>query len=301
MPYAANDANGNTLSDPTGKSYSWDFENRHTQAVVPGTGTVAFKYDPFGRRIQKSGPLGTTNYLYDGLRGGATVIEEVDSSGNVLARYTQGSTVDQPLAELSGSTISYYNQDSLGSITSLSNTAGALANTYNYDSFGKLTASTGTLTNPFQYTGREYDNETSLYFYRARYYDLAAGRFVNEDPLRVRGGINFYAYVGNNAINHTDPTGLKCDNCTSASPLPSNSSACNGYGSETYLGVSLQCFCKCAGDSSWSQQVRGCLACEHASGANPFVAHAVCYAAAGPWNAPYGTLATCYKQCWVGP
>jgi len=50
----AYDANGNTLSDPSGKSYSWDFENRLVQAVVPGTGTVAFKYDPFGRRIQKS-------------------------------------------------------------------------------------------------------------------------------------------------------------------------------------------------------------------------------------------------------
>jgi YD repeat-containing protein len=60
------DANGNTLNDPSGKSYSWDFENRLTQAIVPGTGTVTFKYDPFGRRIQKSGPLGTTNYLYDG-------------------------------------------------------------------------------------------------------------------------------------------------------------------------------------------------------------------------------------------
>ena len=59
----AYDANGNTLSDPSGKSYSWDFENRLTQAVVPGSngGTTTFKYDPFGRRIQKSGPLGTTN------------------------------------------------------------------------------------------------------------------------------------------------------------------------------------------------------------------------------------------------
>jgi YD repeat-containing protein len=62
------DANGNTLSDAQGRSFTWDFENRLTQAVVPGTngGTTTFKYDPFGRRIQKSGPLGTTNYLYDG-------------------------------------------------------------------------------------------------------------------------------------------------------------------------------------------------------------------------------------------
>jgi hypothetical protein len=40
------DNNGNTLTDPTGKSYTWDFENRVTQVVVPGTGTVTFKDDP---------------------------------------------------------------------------------------------------------------------------------------------------------------------------------------------------------------------------------------------------------------
>src|SRR6202050_3740368 len=81
------DANGNTLSDPSGKSYSWDFETRLRQVRVPGTngGTTTFKYDPFGRRIQKSGPLGTTNYLYDGV----TLAEEIDSSGSPLAHYTQ--------------------------------------------------------------------------------------------------------------------------------------------------------------------------------------------------------------------
>lgn len=75
-PTVAYDANGNTLSDASGKSYTWDFENRLTQAVVPGTGTVNFRYDPFGRRIQKSGPLGTTNYLYDGIN----LLEEVDNN-----------------------------------------------------------------------------------------------------------------------------------------------------------------------------------------------------------------------------
>jgi YD repeat-containing protein len=52
------DNNGNTLTDPSGKTYTWDFENRLVSAVVPGTGTVTFKYDPFGRRIQKSLPFG---------------------------------------------------------------------------------------------------------------------------------------------------------------------------------------------------------------------------------------------------
>src|ERR1700723_1122403 len=97
-PTVAYDANGNTLTDAQGRSYTWDFENRLTQAVVPGSsgGTTTFKYDPFGRRIQKSGPLGATNYLYSG----SNVLNELDSRGNFIAAYTQGGGVDDPLAQL---------------------------------------------------------------------------------------------------------------------------------------------------------------------------------------------------------
>ena len=207
----AYDANGNTLSDPSGKSYSWDFENRLVQAVVPGTngGTTTFKYDPFGgRRIQKSGPFGTTNYLYGVIDGDANLIEEMDSAGNLLARYNHELEADTPLSMFRSGTASYYERDGIGSVMSLSNSAGALVNTYTYDSFGKLTASTGTLTNPFQYTAREFDPETGLYEYRARYYDQSVGRFNSEAPIRFKGGIDFYRYVGNNPITRTDPDGM---------------------------------------------------------------------------------------------
>jgi RHS repeat-associated protein len=198
------DNNGNTKTKPDGTQYTWDLENRLVQVVLPGTGgTVHFKYDPFGRRIQKSGPLGTTNYLYDGL----DLIEELDTSGNVLARYSQGPGLDQPLSMLRAGTTAYYQQDGLASITSLSNSASALANTYSYDSFGKLTASTGTLTNPFQFTGREFDQETGIYEYRTRYYDQNIGRFANEDTIHFRGGLNFYAYALNRPTQFVDPTG----------------------------------------------------------------------------------------------
>jgi RHS repeat-associated protein len=83
-----------------------------------------------------------------------------------------------------------------------------LAQTYTFDSFGKLTASSGSLTNPFQFTGRESDSETGLYFYRARYYASSAGRFLSEDRLRFKGGINFYSYAQNNSVNLIDPSGL---------------------------------------------------------------------------------------------
>jgi len=205
-PDRAYDANGNTLSDAQGRSFTWDFENRLTQAVVPGTngGTTTFKYDPFGRRIQKSGPLGTTNYLYDGPNS----VEEVDSGGSVLARYVHDRAVDQPLSELRSGTNEYYEVDGIGSVASLSNSAGVLGNTYTYDAFGKLTGSAGTFTNPFEYTGRDFDAETGLFYYRARYYDPGVGRFISEDPIGFSGGINQYAYVRNEPTTLVDPFGL---------------------------------------------------------------------------------------------
>ncbi len=201
------DANGNTLtkSDSSGTAqYNWDFENRLTSATIPGSGTTTFKYDPFGRRIQKSGPLGITNYVYDA----ANVVEELDSAGNPLARYTHDLGVDEPLSELRSGTTSYYHQDGLGSVTSLSNSSGGLVNTYTYDSFGKLTASAGPIINPYCYTGREFDPELGQYFYRARYYDQNIGRFLSEDPIRF-GTINLFNYVGENPVNYIDPSGKR--------------------------------------------------------------------------------------------
>ena len=207
----AYDNNGNTTSktDSTGTTtYSWDFENRLTSVTLPGSGgTVTFKYDPFGRRIYKSSSSGTSIYAYDG----DTLIEETNSSGAVVARYTQGGNIDEPLAMLRSATASYYHADGLGSVTSLSNTAGTLAQTYTFDSFGKQTASTGSLINPFRYTGRESDPETGLYYYRARYYDPSAGRFMSEDPTGFKGGVNFYPYAANDPTDQTDPMGFDSD------------------------------------------------------------------------------------------
>src|SRR5712664_3706336 len=126
-------------------------------------GTVSFKYDPFGRRIYKSSSSGTSVFAYDG----DNLIEETNSSGAAVARYSQTQNIDEPLAMLRSSATSYYHADGLGSVTSLSNSAGALAQTYGYDSFGKQTSSSGSLVNPFRYAARESDTETGLYYYRA--------------------------------------------------------------------------------------------------------------------------------------
>jgi len=230
--WARVDSNGNTLTkvDSTGTTgYVWDMENRLTSVTLPGSGgTVTFKYDPFGRRIYKSSTAGTSIFAYDG----DNLIEETNSSGAVVARYEQTQNIDEPLAMLRSGTTSYYHADGLGSVTSLSNAAGSIANTYTYDSFGKLTASTGSLVNPFRYAARESDAETGLYYYRARYYDSATGRFPSEDPINFSGGKNFYRYVHNNAVNFTDPFGLTDYNQQQTLQLflqPAYSDATAGY------------------------------------------------------------------------
>lgn len=202
------DGNGNTLAK-TGSNgtttYNWDFENQLASVALPSSGgMVAFKYDPFGRRIQKSTSDGTTNYLYDGMN----IIQELNINGNAVAGYTQRLGIDQPLAEMRSGTLAFYQQDALGSVTSLSNVTGTLVNTYSYDTFGNLTASTGSFDNLFQYTGREYDPETGLRYYRARYYDATNGKFLSEDPKGFAAGTNFYEYVSNVPTRMTDPLGL---------------------------------------------------------------------------------------------
>jgi RHS repeat-associated protein len=206
------DANGNTLTKANASGttqYSWDFENRLSSVTLPSSsGSVTFKYDPFGRRIQKTSTQGSTstvtNYLYDQ----DNLIEEVDANGNEVSKYTQHLLVDEPLAEARSSTTNFYEQDALDSITSLSSITGTISNSYSYDTYGNLTASTGSLANSFQYTGRDYDPETGLRFYRARYYDPQAGRFLSEDPEGFDADGDFYRYVGNDPANWLDPSGL---------------------------------------------------------------------------------------------
>jgi RHS repeat-associated protein len=172
-------------------------------AIMPLS--VSFKYDPFGRRIEKTTSSTTSIYAYDA----NNLVEETNATGAVVARYALTQNIDEPLAMLRSATTSHYHADGLGSVTSLSNAAGALAQTYTFDSFGNLTASSGSLTNPFRYTGREWDTETNLQFSRHRYYDPNVGRFLSEDPLGFESGPSFYVYVSNDPATFFDPSGLQ--------------------------------------------------------------------------------------------
>lgn len=211
--------------------YSWDAQNQLI-AVNDGTNSITYAYDGLGRRIGKTVNGVTTDYFYD---GDHILIEQL-STGELKGIYHHGAQIDQILVREDATNSYYYYADHLGSVRQIIRNGTEVSNTYEYDAYGNITSSTGSAHNPFLFTGREYDAETGLYYYRARYYDSNAGRFISEDPLLFIDGLNINAYVGNNPLNAVDPFGTMSSNSGGSS---SGGNACFGTGITSRLNDNL--------------------------------------------------------------
>ncbi len=184
--------------------YRYDKLDQLTAIEQPSGETFTYQYDALGRRIGKVVEGVSTTYVYD---GDAIVLEYED--GVEVARYSHGLGIDEPLAMERGGEELFFHRNHQGSTMLLTGSGGGIQAEYEYDSYGRPTAlPQANLGNPFTYTGREYDPESGLYYYRARYYDAERGRFLTEDPIGFAAGeLNLYRYVENNPANLTDPSG----------------------------------------------------------------------------------------------
>ena len=117
-----------------------------------------------------------TKYVYDGDQ----IIEERNSSNQLVASYVYGVGIDETLTMTRNSQTYYYFYDGLGSVTDITDASGAVVESYQYDPYGTPSV-TSTIGNPFLFTGRQYDPETGLYYYRARHYNAGIGRFLQRD------------------------------------------------------------------------------------------------------------------------
>ncbi|MFH0791536.1 MAG: RHS repeat-associated core domain-containing protein [Candidatus Omnitrophota bacterium] len=94
----------------------------------------------------------------------------------------------------------------------LTDSSGSVVEAYSYDEYGMPLSNLQHTNNRYLYTGREFDAETGFYYYRARYYDPAIGRFLQVDPLGIDDEENTYTYCYNSPVNYTDPYGLLGEN-----------------------------------------------------------------------------------------
>jgi RHS repeat-associated protein len=217
------------ISDGQFTEYRYDQRNQLTfvgTKTSQGSGTylntVEYAYDLFGRRVKKivdadgsaGGAAVTTNFIYDGESIVLTVSGTSAATMALGQRYLHGPNIDQVLAQENASTnaVQWMAPDHLGTVRDMTDGAGTAIVHVTFGAFGQLV----NLDNPqgvpylFGFTGREWDAETGLWYYRARYYDANTGRFDSEDPLGFAAGdTNLSRYVGNGPTNATDPSGME--------------------------------------------------------------------------------------------
>jgi RHS repeat-associated protein len=254
------DADGNIVQDNS-YNYSYDEENRLTRVQRRSDFAVVgqYSYDALSRRVVKianpAGSASTNLYFYDGNR----IVEEQNPGSSTLATYTYGNYIDEVLTMDRGGQTYYFHQNALWSPHALTDTGGDVVERYTYDAYGGVMVldpaynpsalnAWGTphsaVGNPWLFTGRELDEESGLYFYRARSFDALKGRFLQRDPISYADSMNLYIYVRDNPINRVDPSGHLSTGGNWDGKI--NTIVCDGKGGiRVRLGVTNPCLRNC--------------------------------------------------------
>jgi RHS repeat-associated protein len=205
--------NGYTLGyDPDGnltsktkagytQTLTWNSLGQLASVTTNGV-TVSYGYDGLGKRVRRRINGADAGYLYDG----DDLLLEYDGNG-VQAKYAYYPS-GEPHSVLRDGQTYYYATDVQGSVLALFNTSNTVVNQYSYLPFGEAQTATEGVANRLRYTGRELESESGLYYNNARWYDPQLHRFISEDPIGIDGGLDLYAYVGNDPVNFDDPFGL---------------------------------------------------------------------------------------------
>ena len=162
--------------------------------------TVEMEYDgQGGRAVKRMKDGGTTLYVgshYEEKDG--VITKHIFAGGIRMAKVSQGQ-------------VEYQHQDHLGSTSAVTDGMGRKIGSVEYMPFGTVHEKTGAVDMDHRYTDKEYDAETGLYYYGARYYDPMIARFVMADTIvpdiTDTKALNSYAYCLNNPLIHIDPTG----------------------------------------------------------------------------------------------
>ena len=195
------DGNGNLIGDGD-KVYSYDAESRLVN-VVTATATASYRYGPLERRIEKTVDGAITVFVH----AGDEEIAEYDSNGTLVRRFVPGAGFGEIVATVEASGVRFFHhEDGIGSTVARTSDAGLVTEINAFGPFGEGPAPSG--INRFGFTGQRFDDESGLYYFRARHYSPTLGRFLQPDPAGFVDGLNLYTYAGNSPISFVDPLGL---------------------------------------------------------------------------------------------
>lgn len=167
-------------------------------------GISQYEYDALGRRTKKITQKGVTEFLWEGER----LIGE--RSSGAFRWYLYQPETYTPVALLENDVIYWYQCDQVGKPERLIDCEGNVVWSASYDANGFAHVHIENVANPLRFQGQYFDQETNLHYNLARYYDPKLGRFIQQDPISIAGGINHYQYAVN-PIQWIDPTGFLCE------------------------------------------------------------------------------------------
>lgn len=204
------DNNGNQKKKPSENfnpdpTFAFDFENRLIAHTTSAGNAYDYKYDGLGNRLRKHSATAAERYIFDTSGPLSRLMATSGDQNYATTFWIYG------LGLLYDTDGKYYLEDGSGNTRFTANSSGSKSTSANYDPFGNIRSSSGILPK-FQFSKQQLDDESNLYFLRARYYDPQLGRFISRDP--VKGiltnpqTLNPYAYSSNNPINYSDPSGL---------------------------------------------------------------------------------------------
>jgi RHS repeat-associated protein len=193
------------------KEYTYDSSGKLVGIKSPSTMVATYKYSPTGKRWEKNIGGTITRYVYDG----ENLLATLDSNNALLTLATQGLEIDSPMALHTLGRDYFPHADALGSVVALTDEAGTVVETIAYEAFGRprIRDAGGNILNQsavgniFFFTAREFDAESDLYYFRARYFDQFTGRFIAEDPIGLADDVNLFVYAQNNPTAFLDPLG----------------------------------------------------------------------------------------------
>lgn len=226
------DACGNMLSETTSRFFEWNHANqlatfRNQTPKAEPTLYAEYRYDTAGQRVLKvvrkhGGQLAVTTYvggLFERLTLTSATGASIHDTLHILEAAARVATAraGPPVPGDASPTVAYHLGDHLRSSTAVLNSSGSLFNREEYTPYGE-TSFGSYVKKRYRHTGKERDEESGLYYQRARYYAPWLCRWASPDPVGLHDGLNLYSYVHDNPLRYADPTGLQGDDAQAPAP-----------------------------------------------------------------------------------